>query len=290
MGALSALIAGPCVAAPLAGALLYIGQSGDVVLGGIALFAMALGMGVPLLLVGVSAGALLPRGGPWMRRVQRFFGFVLLGMAIYFVSPLLGPSLQMGAWALLLVLAAMGLGVLDRTPPAAGALPRFAKGVGAVVLAVGVVYLVGALSGATDVRNPLPFLRAANAVRAPAAVPQFQRINSVAELEAAVRASDGRPVMLDFYADWCVSCKEMERDTFTHAKVRERLDRMLTLQADVTANKPEHLELLKRFRLFGPPGIVFFDRSGREMEGLRVVGFQPPADFSRVLDRALATR
>jgi thiol:disulfide interchange protein DsbD len=290
MGALSALIAGPCVAAPLAGALLYIGQSGNVALGGTALFAMAVGMGVPLLLIGVSAGTLLPRVGPWMQTVQRAFGYLLLGVAIYFVSPLLSVPVHMGAWAVLLVFVALQLRALDSLPAQAGAFPRFAKGVGIVMLVAGVVYLVGALSGAQDFRQPLPFLRTASAVRADAALPVFQRVNSVAELESAVRASAGRPVMLDFYADWCVSCKEMERDTFTDARVRARLERMLTLQADVTANTADHLALLKRFRLFGPPGIVFFDGGGREIEGLRVVGFQPPAEFSRVLDRALSAR
>ncbi len=290
MGALSALIAGPCVAAPLAGALLYIGQSGNVVLGGTALFAMAIGMGVPLLLIGVSAGALLPRAGPWMRTVQRIFGFVLLGVAIYFVSSLVSVSVQMGAWALLLVFAAMSLRALDRLPAEAGAFPRFTQGVGIVMLVTGVVYLVGALSGAQDFRQPLPFLRSASAVRPGAVLPSFHRVNSLAELDAAVRASGGRPVMLDFYADWCVSCKEMERDTFTDPAVRERLDRVVMLQADVTANNADHAALLKRFRLFGPPGIVFFDGGGREIEGLRVVGFQPPSEFSRVLDRALAAR
>jgi thioredoxin:protein disulfide reductase len=290
MGALSALIAGPCVAAPLAGALLYIGKSGNIALGGAALFAMAIGMGVPLLLIGVSAGALLPRVGPWMQAVQRFFGYVLLGVAIYFVSPLISVPMQMGAWAVLAVFVALHLHALDRLPAQAGAARRFAKGMGIVALVAGVVYLIGVLSGAQDFREPLPFLRTASAVRAGPPLPAFHRVNSIAELDAAVAAAGGRPVMLDFYADWCVSCKEMERDTFTDARVRERLDRVVMLQADVTANRAEHLELLKRFRLFGPPGIVFFSGAGHEIEGLRVVGFQPPADFSRVLDRALAAR
>jgi thiol:disulfide interchange protein DsbD len=290
MGALSALIAGPCVAAPLAGALLYIGKSGNVALGGAALFAMAIGMGLPLLLIGVSAGALLPRVGPWMQAVQRIFGYVLLGVAIYFVSPLISVPMQMGAWAVLAVFVALHLHALDRLPVQAGAASRFAKGVGIVVLVAGVVYLIGALSGAQDFRQPLPFLRTASAVRTSPPLPSFHRVNSITELDAAVAAAGGRPVMLDFYADWCVSCKEMERDTFTDARVRERLDRVVMLQADVTANRAEHIELLKRFHLFGPPGIVFFNGAGHEIEGLRVVGFQPPAEFSRVLDRALAAR
>ena len=286
MGALSALIAGPCVAAPLAGALLYIGQSGNVALGGGALFAMALGMGVPLLLIGVSAGALLPRVGPWMQRVQRLFGYLLLGVALYFVSPLTSVAVVMGATALLLVFAGLQLGALHALPPKAGTVDRLGRAGAFALLVAGVAYGAGAVSGADDFRRPWSFL-AGPVADTEASKVRFQRVDNLAELDASLRASAGRPVMLDFYADWCVSCKEMERDTFPNAAVRARLDRMLILQADVTANRDEHLALLKRFRLFGPPGIVFFDRQGREIDGLRVVGFQAPAQFSRVLDRVL---
>ncbi len=285
MGVLSALIVGPCVAAPLAGALLYISQSGDGVLGAAALFTMALGMGVPLLVVGASAGTLLPRAGPWMETVKRFFGVVLLGVAIYLVSPLLPAVAPMLAWATLLIVCAIYLHALDPLPPGVPGVRKLFKGIGVVALLAGAALLVGALSGGRDVLQPLSGLRggAAPAGRAPV----FQRIGNLGELDGALRAAAGKPVMLDFYADWCVSCKEMERYTFNDDAVRARLDSLTLLQADVTLNLDEHKALLKRFSLFGPPGIVFFDRQGREINGLRVVGFQAANEFAATLDRAL---
>ena len=285
MGALSALIVGPCVAAPLAGALLYIGQSGDVVLGGTALFALALGMGVPLLVVGASAGALLPKAGPWMAAVSRVFGVILLGVAIYLVSPLLPGPVHLIAWAALLVVCAVYLHALDPLPPGSPSYRKLFKGIGVLALLVGAILVVGALSGGRDVLQPLAGLRSA---AAPASQPpHFQRVDSLEELERAVRAAAGKPVMLDFYADWCVSCKEMEAFTFTDGEVRKRLDAMHKVQIDVTANRAQHQAALKRFRLFGPPGIVFFDREGKEIEGLRVIGFQPAAKFAATLDLVL---
>ncbi|MBI2295323.1 MAG: protein-disulfide reductase DsbD [Betaproteobacteria bacterium] len=284
-GVLSALIVGPCVAAPLAGALLYISQSRDVVLGGGALFAMALGMGAPLLVVGASAGALLPKAGPWMDTVMRFFGVMLLGVAIYLVSPFAPVAAQMLAWAALLIVAAIYLHAIDPLPAHAHGFQRFSKGIGVIALVAGVVFLIGALSGSRDVLQPLSGLRLGGGGEA-AATP-FQRVSNLAELEARIQAAAGRPVMLDFYADWCVSCKEMERYTFSDARVQGRLREMVLLQADVTANNAEHAALLKRFRLFGPPGIIFFDRAGREIQGLRVIGFQPADRFAAALDQAL---
>ncbi|MDB5862643.1 MAG: Protein-disulfide reductase [Betaproteobacteria bacterium] len=286
MGALSALIVGPCVAAPLAGALLYISQSRDVVLGGSALFAMALGMGVPLLVVGASAGALLPKAGPWMETVKRFFGVLLLAVAIYLVSPLLPIAVHMLAWALLLAITGIYLKAIDPLPPSARSFDRFAKGVGVLVLVTGLAFLVGALSGGRDILQPLSGLRGDGAAVAQTPL-AFTRVASAAELDRAVASAGGRPVMLDFYADWCVSCKEMERYTFTDSRVQQRLSDVIKLQADVTANAPEHQALLQRFRLFGPPGIIFFDREGREMSGARVIGFQPAEQFAGVLDRVL---
>jgi thiol:disulfide interchange protein DsbD len=285
MGALSALIVGPCVAAPLAGALLYISQSGDVTLGGAALFAMALGMGVPLLVVGASAGVLLPKAGPWMETVKRFFGVLLLAVAIYLVSSLIPVFVQMLAWGVLLVIAAIYLRALDPLPPAAHGFQRFSKGMGVIALVAGAAYLIGAFAGGRDVLQPLSGLWPGQP--APAAPVAFKRVNNLAELEQEVRNASGKTVMLDFYADWCVSCKEMERFTFTDAQVQARLANMVKLQVDVTANTPDHAVLLKRFRLFGPPGIVFFDREGREIPGLRVIGFQAAAKFAAVLDQAL---
>jgi len=285
MGALSALIVGPCVAAPLAGALLYISQSRDVVLGGSALFAMGLGMGAPLLAVGASAGALMPKAGAWMETVKRFFGVLLLAVAIYLVAPLVPLAVEMLAWAALLVVSGIFLHAIDPLPPGARGFDRFAKGVGVIALVAGVAYLVGALAGSRDILQPLAGLRSAAAPAAPVA---FTRVDSTDALDRTVAASRGQPVMLDFYADWCVSCKEMERYTFSDPEVQKRMAGMVKLQADVTANTAAHQALLRRFRLFGPPGIIFFDREGREIDGLRVIGFQSARPFAKVLDQALA--
>jgi|LNFM01.1.fsa_nt_gb thioredoxin:protein disulfide reductase len=291
MGVFSALIVSPCVAAPLAGALLYISQSGDGLLGAVALFAMALGMGVPLLAVGASAGALLPRAGAWMEAVKRFFGVLLLAVAIYLVSPVIPVVAQMLAWAALLMFSGVVLRAIDPLPAGAGSAARVGKGLGVLLLVAGIAYLVGALSGGRDVLQPLSGLRGGgvggDAVVSPVA---FQKVGSSSELDAAIAAASGKVVMLDFYADWCVSCKEMERYTFTDPAVQARLAKMIKVQADVTAGSADHQALLRRFRLFGPPGIVFFDPAGREIQGLRVIGFQAADKFATVLDQALGAR
>jgi thioredoxin:protein disulfide reductase len=286
MGSLSALIVGPCVAAPLAGALLYISQSRDAVLGATALFAMALGMGVPLLAVGASAGALLPKAGPWMDTVKRFFGVLLIAVAIYMVSSLVPIAAQMLAWAALLIVSAVFLRVIDPLPQHAHGFQRFSKGLGVIAMLAGAAYLVGALSGAQDIFRPLSGL-VGGPVAPFASGPLFKRVATGTELDAAIKAASGKPVLLDFYADWCISCKEMERFTFTDAQVWQRLQGMVKVQADVTANNAEHQALLKRFRLFGPPGIIFFDKNGNEINGLRVIGFQSAEKFSAVLDEVL---
>ena len=286
MGMLSAAIVSPCVAAPLAGALLYISQTRDVMLGGSALFAMAMGMGVPLIAVGVSEGALLPKSGHWMKSVKHFFGVLLLGVAIWIVSPVLPAVLVMLAWAALLIISAMYLHAIDPLPHDASGLVRFWKGVGVIALVAGVALVIGALSGSRDPLQPLGGFRmaAAEGVAAPAGEVRFERVRSVDELDARLKTASA-PVMLDFYADWCVSCKEMERFTFGDPAVRARLGEMVLLQADVTANNEYDKALLKRFRLFGPPGIIFFDAQGREIPGLRVIGYQPADRFLRTLDQ-----
>jgi thiol:disulfide interchange protein DsbD len=280
MGVLSAVIVSPCVAAPLAGALLYISQTRDVALGGAALFAMALGMGVPLIAVGVSEGALLPKAGAWMGGVRKFFGVLLLAVAIWIVSPVIPTMAQMLAWGALFVGAAVFLRALDPLPAAASGWWRLWKGVGICALVLGIAFLVGAVSGSRDVLQPLGGL---TRKPAPEAAPlPWTRVASLRELEARLSAP-GRPVMLDFYADWCVSCKEMEAFTFSDPKVRAELDRLLLLQVDVTANNDDDRALLKRFSLFGPPGIIFFDAAGREIKGLRVIGYQNAERFLKTL-------
>jgi thioredoxin:protein disulfide reductase len=287
MGVLSALIVGPCVAAPLAGALLYIGKTGDWVLGGSGLFAMALGMGVPLMAVGASAGTLLPRAGAWMNSVKQFFGVILLGVAIWLISPVIPAVAHMLAWAVLLIVSAIYLHAIDPLPPGASGVRKFWKGVGLIALLTGVAILVGALSGGRDVLQPLSGLRMASAgmpVDAQEPGVRFERVNNLANLESRIAQAGGRHVMLDFYADWCVSCKEMERFTFSDPRVRARLRNVVLLQADVTANSPEDVAMLRRFGLFGPPGILFFDTQGREVPGTRVVGYLEAERFLNTLD------
>lgn len=290
MGALSALIVGPCVAAPLAGALLYISQTGDVVLGGSALFAMAWGMGVPLLIVGASSGALLPKAGPWMDGVKRLFGMLLLATAWWMLIPVVPTWVQMTGWAFLAVVSAVMLRAFDALPAGAGAARMFGKGLGLLLALAAAAWLLGAASGGRDVLQPLSHLAAgANAPVGTAVTKgelQFTRVRNNAELDALL-AQSTQPVMLDFYADWCVSCREMERFTFTDPGVAQRMSGMLLVQADVTANNADDRALLKRFRLFGPPGIMFFEPGGKELPDARVVGFQDAKRFTESLDKVL---
>lgn len=285
MGALSALIVGPCVAAPLAGALLYIGQTGDAVFGGAALFVMALGMGAPLIAVGVAGGSLLPKTGPWMEAVKKGFGVLLLATALWLVSPVIPPVAAMLAWAALLIIPAIFLHALDPLPAQASGWLRFWKGIGIVMLLTGAALLIGALAGGRDPLQPLAGLRGQAVAEEVRKLP-FEPVASLAELDSRVLAA-GRPVMLDFYADWCVSCKEMERFTFAAPAVQAKLAGFTLLKADVTANSDEHKALLARFGLFGPPGILFFDARGQEIKSVRVVGYQDAASFLQTLNRVL---
>ena len=279
MGALSALIVGPCVAAPLAGTLVYISQTHDVLLGGLALFSMAMGMSVPLLLVGLSAGSLLPITGAWMISVKYLFGLLLIAVALWMVSPILLAPVVMLGWGAFAILCSVFLGVFDASPGKSTIGQRFAKTLGFVLFIIGVVEIVGVASGSTNVLEPLSNIRGATAaVGGEEKKISFTRIKTVAELDQAL-LSTTTPVMLDFYADWCVSCKEMEKFTFHDPKVMDQLKTMTLLQVDVTANTPDDLALMKRFGLFGPPGIIFFDRTGKELPDGKIVGFLDAAPF-----------
>jgi thiol:disulfide interchange protein DsbD len=282
MGGVSALIVSPCVAAPLAGALVYLSQTRDVWLGGTALFSLAAGMSVPLLLVGASAGALLPRAGPWMNEVKRFFGLLLFGVALWTVQPVLPGSLVLALWGALFLGAAVMFAAFGRSPRAGSDRLLVRRAAAAVFAAFGLLQLVGAASGGTDPLQPLGHLAAGLRGESAGRMPRFAPVRSVAELDAALLAA-GRPVMLDFYADWCVSCKEMERYTFTDPVVQDKLAHALLLKVDVTANSPDDRALLKRFGLFGPPGTIFFDPRGQEVAQARVIGFQSSERFLETL-------
>jgi thioredoxin:protein disulfide reductase len=294
MGAVSALIVGPCVAGPLAGALLYISQTGNALIGAGALFAMACGMSVPLLLTGLSAGSLLPRAGAWMNHVKKVFGLLLIAVAIWMVNPVLPATASMALWGAFAILCAAFLRVGEAVPQGAGAGAYATKALGVLMLLAGLFELVGAASSGRDVLQPLAHLRgggnganiaAADTSQARDAEPRFTRVRTVADLDQAL-ASAKKPVMLDFYADWCVSCKEMERLTFTDTRVQAAMRDMHLLQADVTANSEEDRALMKRFSLFGPPGIVMFDAGGNEVPQARIIGYQPPEKFLRRLELA----
>ncbi len=275
MGALSGLIVGPCVAAPLLGALVVISQTHDAALGGGALFATATGMSMPLLLVGISAGWLLPRAGVWMEAVKYFFGVLLLGVAIWMVSPIIPVRAQMLAWASLGVAYGAYLMLNKRWG-------RVSRGFGVAVALFGLTQLTGAVTNAPDVFEPFAYWTGSAGAKT-----SFVRVKSIAELDAVLAKDPGKTAMLDFYADWCVSCKEMEKLTFTDAQVKKRLANMILLQADVTANNDDDKALLKRFNLFGPPGIIFFKNGGKEINGGRVVGYQKAEKFTASLDSVL---
>jgi thiol:disulfide interchange protein DsbD len=333
MGALSALIVGPCVAAPLAGALLYISQTGDVFLGGSALFAMAWGMGVPLLLMGASAGKLMPRAGAWMEGVKQFFGLLLLATAWWMVTPLMPTWVQILGWAVLAMFAAVLLRPFEPLTSASGVSGACRKTLGLLLIVLSTLWILGVASGGRSLLQPLnhlslsmnnpattgistatpmtaqgPMPGATNltgkqqllgtpgvnhsptTVQSPGALkagpPSFQLVRTVAQLEQLL-AQSTRPVMLDFYADWCVSCKEMEAFTFVDPRVMQRMNQMLLLKVDVTVNTADDRALMKKFRLFGPPGIIFFSPGGYERKDVRVVGFQDATRFAATLDRAL---
>lgn len=274
MGALSTLIVGPCVAAPLAGTLLYISQTRDVVIGGSALFAMAMGMSVPLLLIGVSAGALLPRAGAWMEGVKYFFGVLMLGLSLWIVAPVVPGWVPMIGWAAL----GIGYGIYLLQAKQWG---RTARVVGILFATLSLVQLVGVATGGRDPLAPLGHLTGGEALYT-----RFVRVKSVAEFDAAIARASGKTVMLDFYADWCVSCKEMEKLTFADPRIQSQFAEMVLLQVDVTANNEDDKALLRRFRLFGPPGIIFFNRQGHEIQGGRVIGYQDADKFLHSLTLA----
>lgn len=285
MGVLSAIIVGPCVAPPLAGALLYLGHQGSPVVGGVALFALGLGMGVPLLAVGASAGHFLPRAGAWLERVQHVFGVVSLGMAIWFLERILPGAVSLALWALLLIGTGIFLRALEPLHEAASGWQRLWKGLGLAMVCYGGVLIVGAAAGADDVLRPLLPLTARAESQALAGKQAFTPVKGLAALDAAVKqaAAAGRPALLDVYADWCVECKRLERETFANPAVEARLGAFTLLRADVTANDEIDRALLAGLSMFGPPAVLLYDPGGKERRAQRLTGFVGPEDFLRRL-------
>ncbi len=285
MGLLSALIVGPCMAAPLAGALIYIGQTGDPVLGGLGLFFLSLGMGVPLLLVGASAGKLLPRAGAWMTSVKAGFGVLMLLMAIWMLDRIIADQLTMALTAVVLVVSAVYMNALDRLPDVNGGWHRLWKGVGLVLLVYGVALMVGLFAGSRSLVYPLQGLSGGQSVAAQAL--PFQKVTSMAQLEPLLEQArrNAQPVMLDFFAEWCVSCYELEYVTFNDDGVRQALSGYQLIKVDVTANDEAAKVLNREYGVIGPPALLFYGADGTLLPQLTVVGVMGADDFVRHVAR-----
>jgi len=276
IGSLSALIVSPCVTAPLAGSLLYISTTQDAVIGGVALFALGIGMGIPLILVAVGGRRFLPSTGPWMNVVKSFYGVMLLAVAIWLVERLVPAWLALTLWGLLVAITGVQLGAFDA---AKAGWERTRKGLGLVMFAYGLALLTGAVTGASNPLRPLDPMLAAQSAGDGAATgrsahAEFLRIESPADIRKQLQLASrsNTPVVLDFYADWCISCKVMERNVFSDAAVTASLEPFTLLQLDMTDNTPEQQAMLNELGLFGPPAILFYNADGQELDGARVLG------------------
>lgn len=275
MGFLSALIVGPCVAPPLAGALVYIGQTGDAILGGLALFVMSLGMGVPLLLIGLGAGKFMPKPGGWMESITRIFGIVMLGVAIWLLDRVLSASIIIYLWALLLLGSAIYLKIYQHI---------LTQLITVVIFILGVILFVGAISGATNPLNPLEKFTSSKMTQVSDEKLIFKKVKNIQELELAIKNSN-KPVMLDFWASWCVSCKELEEITFQDEQVINKLQEFTLLKADVTENNDEDKALQKKFGVVGPPALIFWDKDKNEIQASRIIGYKNPKDFLEIVNK-----
>jgi len=282
MGFLSALIVGPCVAAPLAGALVYIGQTGDAVLGGAALFAMSIGMGIPLIAVGVSAGKFMPKPGMWMTIVSATFGVMMLGVAIWMLERVVDPYITMLLYAILGIGFAIYLGALEK----GGHI--FKKSVSIVLFAYSIMLLIGVLGGSTNMAKPLEFLKpqtVTSMIKTESKHLEFAKVTSIKELDEILAKNKGKKIMLDFYADWCVACKELEEITFVDASVKAKMGEFVLVQADLTANSAQNKALSKKYGVFGPPVIIFFDEDTKVLKSKSIVGFIEPNPFLNHLNK-----
>lgn len=291
MGLLSALIVGPCIAPPLAGALIYIGQTGDAVLGGMALFSMSMGMGAPLVAIGTSAGKLLPKAGGWMHAVKAVFGVMMLGVAIYLLERIMPPAVIMLLWGTLLIGSSMYVGALNQLPVEANGWARLRKGMGIAMLTYGILFYIGVAANGKDTLQPLRGLAIGGGATGAAAEEHvaFKRIKTVADLDRELAAAKAAniPVMLDFYADWCVYCIQMEKNTFPDPRVKGILNNMVLLQADVTDQDDADIALQKKMGITAPPAIIFWDQAGNSPRNLRLMGFMGPEDFAKHLGKVV---
>lgn len=287
MGFLSALIVGPCVAAPLAGALIYIGQTGDALLGGVALFSLSIGMGIPLLIVGTTSGRFMPKPGMWMDVIKAVFGVMLLGIAIWMIGRVLDENTTLLLWGGLAIFVAINMNALEPL----GAHPSWSsranvKALGFMVLLYGISLLVGGMAGAKNVLHPLdPFIVQAQAAPIKSEHKKFEKITSIDELNAILAESKGKKVMVDFYADWCSACKELEAKTFSDENVKIAMDDYVLVQVNLTANDEAARAITAKFGIFGPPAILFFDENGTRQKEADIVGFKEPQEFIKHLGK-----
>ena len=284
MGFLSALIVGPCVAAPLAGALVYIGQTGDAMLGGVALFAMSLGMGLPLIIVGTGAGKLMPKPGPWMTLVNGIFGILMLGVAIWMLEKIISPYLSMLLWALLGLGSAIYLGAFDKESH------LFKRTIAIALLIYALALGIGALAGSESMSKPLGFLyesRTLSSTKEHTSTKelQFQKVETLGELDILLQKYKGKKIMIDFAAQWCTACKELDEKTFSDPKVQEALQDYVLIRADVTKNGKQQKELSKAYGVFGPPVVIFVDENGNIERSKTIVGFVEPDEFLKTLSK-----
>ena len=291
IGAISSLIVTACVAPPLVATLMVIGQTGDVLRGGIALLAMSFGMGTPLIVIGTSAGKLLPKAGEWMNKVKNVFGFLMLGLAIYMLSRILDATVILALWGILVLFMGVFLGGLNSIDKSSKNSEKGAKGFGLLTIIYGASLILGSLSGNTNPLQPLANIGIMNGQKTITNELHFKRIKSLDNLysELAQAKLQNKSVMLDFYADWCVSCKEMEAYTFTDEQVINSLTNTILLQADVTANDEIDQALLNELNVFGPPTIIFYNKNGIKKNGYEVVGYMKAKEFARHTQSALST-